>query len=120
MLDTERPGKLAADPKVPLEIDADGAIWQQQRRLGRLSVQDFARPDLLRKEEGVYFAALPGMTPRAAKAIVSNKALEVSNVDSASASMQLVTTSREFQMLNRAYSVVSTARRGVLEQVAKW
>jgi flagellar basal body rod protein FlgG len=120
VLETERPGKLAADPKIPLEIDAEGAIWQQQRRLGKLSVQDFSRPDLLRKEEGVYFAAQPGMTPRAAKATVSNKALEVSNVDAASASMQLVTASREFQMLNRAYSVVSTARRGVLEQVAKW
>ncbi len=120
VLETESPGKLRADARLPLEIDAEGGIWQQKRRLGRLEVMDFGRPDLLRKEEGVYFAAQAGMTPRAASAAVSSKALENSNVDAAAASMHLVSASREFQMLNRAFSVASTARRGVLEQVAKW
>ncbi len=120
VLETERPGKLAADPKLPLEIDSEGGIWQQQRRLGRFDLTSFSRPDLLQKEEGVYFVAQQGMTPRQAQATVTSKALEISNVDAASASMQLVTASREFQMLNRAYNVVANARRGVIEQVAKW
>lgn len=119
-LETESPGKLAADPHLPVRIDAQGGIWQQNRKLGRLDVTDFGRPDLLRKEEGVYFAALPGMSSRVAKATVSSRTLESSNVDAAAASMQLVSASREFQMLNRAFNVVATARRGVIEQVAKW
>lgn len=97
-----------------------GTAAPGQRYLGQLDVVRFARPDLLRKEEGVYFAAQPGMTPRAATASVRQGVLEASNVDAGSASMQLVSVSREFQLLNRAYNVVAAAKRGVVEQVAKW
>lgn len=120
VLHTEKPNKLQADPHAPVSIDADGVIWQQSRRLGSLELTRFNRPDLLRKEEGVYFAALPGMTPQVAEARVVSQSLESSNVDPAEASIALVGVSREFQLLNRALSVAMSARRGLVEQVAKW
>lgn len=120
VLETETPERLRADPSLPLHVDERGEVWQERRRLGRLDLARFSRPELLRKEEGVYFAAVPGMTPRDAEARVRSRSLESSNVDAGASSMQLVTATREFQLLNRAYNVVATARRGVLEQVAKW
>lgn len=120
VLETEQKDKLGADPRLPMEIDAQGGVWQQNRRLGVLELTRFGRPDLLRKEEGVYFAAIPGMTPQRAEVTVAGRTLEASNVETAAASMQLVNASREFQLLSRAFQVVANARRGVLEQVAKW
>jgi len=120
VLATELPGKLSANPRLAISIDAQGVLWQQGHKLGLLAITDFARPDLLRKEQGVYFAALPGMTPHSVAATVTSKNLETSNVDAAASSMQLVSASREFQMLNRALQVVSTAGHGLLDQVAKW
>lgn len=119
-LETENPDRLGADPLIPISIDAQGGVWQESRRLGVLELTQFGRPDLLRKEEGIYFAAQPGMTPRKSNAGVASKTLETSNVDPASASIDLVSATREFQMLNRAFNVVMSAQRGLIEQVAKW
>jgi flagellar basal-body rod protein FlgF len=118
--DTEQRDKLKADPRLPINIDGKGFIWQEGRRLGALELTRFERPELMQKEEGVYFAALPGMTPKTAEANVASQSLEASNVDPAEASMALVGVSREFQLLNRALNVVLSARRGLTEQVAKW
>lgn len=117
---TELPEKLNAEPDLALRVDQRGQIWQGQRKLGDLDLVRFNRPDLLRKEEGVYFAALPGMTAEAAEVRVRSQSLEASNVDAGAASIELVSATRGFQLLNRAYNVVSTAKRGVVEQVAKW
>jgi flagellar basal-body rod protein FlgF len=113
-------GKLGALGDAPVRVDERGQIWQAREKLGDLEIVRFNRPDLLRKEEGVYFASLPGMTVERSTANVRSQTLESSNVDAGAASIELVNATRSFQFLNRAYNVVANAKRSAVEQVAKW
>lgn len=117
---TRDPRRLAADPAIPVRVTEQGEVFQGENRLGVLERVGFARPDLLRKEEAVYFRALEGMTPQAWQTPVVSGSLERSNVDAALGSFRLVETTRQFGMLHRAYSLHDTLQRSVIERVAKW
>jgi flagellar basal body rod protein FlgG len=117
---TRDPKRLAADPAIPLRVNEQGEVFQGENRLGVVERVGFARADLLRKEEAVYFHALEGMTEQARQTPVVSGSLESSNVDAATGSYRLVETTRQFGMLNRAFALHDTLQRSVIERVAKW
>ena len=118
--ETRDPKRLAADPTKPLRVTPGGEIFQGENRLGVLDRVDFRRPDLLRKEEAVYFRALEGMTELARHTPVVSGSLEASNVDASAGSFRLVETTRQFGMLNRAFALHDGLQRSLIERVAKW
>lgn len=118
--ETRDPKRLAADPTMPVRITPQGEIFQGENRLGVLDRVGFGRPDLLRKEEAVYFRAVDGMTEQARQTPVLSGNLEASNVDAAAGSFRLVETTRQFGMLNRAFTLHDGLQRSVIERVAKW
>lgn len=117
---TRDPKRLAADPAQPLQVTAQGEVFQGENRLGVLDRVGFGRPDLLRKEEAVYFRAVAGMTEQARQTPVVSGSLESSNVDAAAGSFRLVETTRQFGMLNRAFALHDGLQRSLIERVAKW
>ncbi|MCZ2155292.1 MAG: flagellar hook basal-body protein [Bryobacterales bacterium] len=117
---TRQPGHLGADPTAPLRVTSLGELFQGEDRLGVLDRVGFARPDLLRKEEAVYFRAVAGMTEHPRHTPVVSGSLESSNVDAAASSFRLVETTRQFGLLNRALLLHDGLERGLIERVAKW
>lgn len=117
---TRDPKRLAADPAQPLQVTAQGEILQGGNRLGVLDRVGFGRPDLLRKEEAVYFRAVDGMTEQARRTPVVSGSLESSNVDAAAGSFRLVEATRQFGMLSRAFTLHDGLQRSLIERVAKW
>ncbi|MCL4784944.1 MAG: flagellar hook basal-body protein [Bryobacterales bacterium] len=117
---TRDPKRLAADPAQPIRVTPRGEIFQGENRLGVMDRVGFGRPDLLRKEEAVYFRAVEGMTELARETPVVSGSLEASNVDAAAGSFRLVETTRQFGMLNRAFTLHDGLQRGLIERVAKW
>lgn len=117
---TRSPGRLAADPAAALRVNALGELFQGENRLGALDRVGFGRPDLLRKEEAVYFRAVDGMKEQARQTPVVSGSLESSNVDAAASSFRLVEATRQFALLNRALALHDGLRRGLIERVAKW
>lgn len=118
--ESSRAGSLAADPTLPLYINEGGEIFQAGNRLGVVDRVEFGRPDLLRKEEAVYFRALEGMAEQKSTAAVLSGRLETSNADAATSSFRLVETTRQFGMLNRAFTLHDGLQRSLIERVAKW
>ena len=112
--------RLNADPRRPVRIESNGDVVQDGRILGNIDRVRFNKPELLRKEEGVYFRALTGQTEQPAATGLRSESLEASNVDPAAASFRLIETTRQFGLLQRAFGLQDGLQRGLIERVARW
>lgn len=84
-------------------VDSQGNITLNGEPVASLAIFDFPKPYQLTKAAGTLFTAGADATPRPAGPVttVSQGALEQSNVDSISAMVQMVETSRYFETCQR-------------------
>jgi flagellar basal-body rod protein FlgF len=113
--------KLRADPLLPLQIDPDGTVRQNELPLGQLKVVGPPSPDALAKRQGLYFAldarslqALP-----AAQGELRQGALESANLGPSEAAVRLVNVLRQFETLQKALQLGGEMNRKAVDEIAR-
>ncbi|MGQ9633795.1 MAG: flagellar hook-basal body protein [Bryobacteraceae bacterium] len=112
-------GRIQAAGGAPLEVRADGTVYQDGAELGRIEIADFANLPDLRKLPAGYFAAPPGVAPSPAAAQVGQGRLESSNASVADGAVRLVSVLRQFEMLQKAVTLGAEMNRKAVEEVAR-
>lgn len=112
---------LRVDAAQPLEIRADGSIWQAGLQTGQLRLTEFADPQALEKAGHTYFRwpgpadqIRPGATTR-----VLQGAVESANSGPAEGAVRMVNVLRQFESLQKALQLGSEMNRRLVEEVAK-
>jgi len=89
-----------------IRVDADGTIWADKTKAGKLSVVTFADPGQLGRDNSSRLRA-DGQTPTAVESpAVRGGTLEQSNVSVAERLAELTTVSRGFEALQKAISLL--------------
>ncbi len=104
-------------PPGEIKIGEDGSVWAGPQRAGRLQVVEVSNPRALAKVGHSYFQPGADAPIPAARTLVQQGHLESANVNPAEMAVRLVEVTRQFEMLARAVSLVTTDmdRRGVDE-----
>jgi flagellar basal body rod protein FlgG len=92
---------------VPVKIDSDGAVRSGGVLVGRLKVVEFDDPAALTRENTFMFSAGSAFPSPASESAIRSGALEQSNVSLVDRIAQLTGTSRSFESLQRAMSIMS-------------
>jgi flagellar basal body rod protein FlgG len=114
-------GTLTLRPNVAFEVSSTGEVIQAGQGIGRIDVVDFAKPEVLTKQGANYYRnSDPKLVPGAATATeVHQGKLENSNVPMAEGAIRLVSTMRQFEMLQKAVGLGAEMNRRAVEEVAK-
>lgn len=112
---------LELDANLPLEIRADGSIWQAGAAAGQLRLVEFPEPQALERLGGSLFGTPDGGSgPVAAKSTtVQQGALEMANGGQNEGAVRMVHVLRQFEALQRAMQLDSDMSRQLIEEVAK-
>jgi flagellar basal body rod protein FlgG len=104
-----------------LKIGKDGAVAQDGRALGNLTLADWAKPEALEKQGGTYFRLADStLKPSDANGVeVLQGKLESSNCGPAEAAVQLVGVLRQFEMLQKAVGMAAEMNKKAVEDVAR-
>jgi flagellar basal-body rod protein FlgG len=111
--------RLAPPIKLPAGVDpgqvsiaADGTVSAAGTRLGQLQIMDVpARSGLLSAGDGVYVTTqASGAATRVAKPALQQNALEASNVDVATAMVDMIDAQRSFQLASQALKMQDQLR----------
>ncbi len=118
---TVDPGRIKADPLLPVEIDSSGVVRQSGVALGQLRLVDAAEPAALSRREGVYMSLdlRQAGTTKPSVAEVKQGHLEASNIGPAEAAVRLVNILRQFETLQKAVQIGGDMNRRAVEEVAK-
>ena len=119
-----RSGRIQAQPAAaagPLQIEKDGSVLQGGQALGRLTLTDWPKPEVLEKQGGTYFRLVDStLRPAAATGVeVLQGRLESSNAGPADGAVRLVGVLRQFEMLQKAVSLGAEMNRRAAEDVAR-
>jgi flagellar basal-body rod protein FlgF len=119
-----RSGRIQAQPAAaagPLQIEKDGSVLQGGQELGRLTLTDWPKPEVLEKQGGTYFRLVDStLRPAAATGVeVLQGRLESSNAGPADGAVRLVGVMRQFEMLQKAVSLGAEMNRRAAEDVAR-
>jgi flagellar basal body rod protein FlgG len=120
---TVEPQRIRADPRLAIEIAADGTVSQQGRALGRLrlAAASVTGAAALEKRAGAYFAwnpqAGPAATPQ--ETLVRQSYLESSNSDPAASAARLIHLLRQFESLQKASQLGGEMNRRASEELAR-
>jgi flagellar basal-body rod protein FlgF len=118
---TVEPRRIRANPSLPLEVNAEGAVSQNGALLGRLKVVAAQRDAGLAKLPGGYFALDSQQLAKlpAAKGQVRQGFLEGSNANPAESAVRMVSLLRQFESLQKAIQLGAEMNRKVVEDVAR-
>ena len=112
---------VRVDTTQPLEIRADGSIWQTGTQTGQLRVSELPDPQSLQKAGHTYFR-WPGPTdqirPSPATSVLQG-ALESANTGAAEGAVRMVNVLRQFESLQKAMQLGNEMNRRLVEEVAK-
>lgn len=111
-------GKITLDPNSPLQVLTDGSLLQNGASAGRLRLIRVDPASLARDGAG-YFSAAPGAAAPATNASVTQGAVERSNVATAGSAVQLVSITREFEMLQKAAGIGNDFAKKSISEVAR-
>src|SRR5712691_2672957 len=119
-----RSGRIQAQPAAaagPLQIEKDGSVSQGGQALGRLTLTDWPKPEVLEKQDGTYFRLVDStLRPATATGVeVLQGRLESSNAGPADGAVRLVGVLRQFEMLQKAVSLGAEMNRRAAEDVAR-
>ncbi len=105
----------------PLQIQKDGSVLQGGQAIGRLTLTDWPKPEVLEKQGGTYFRLVDStIRPAAATGVeVLQGRLESSNSGPADAAVRLVGVLRQFEMLQKAVTLGAEMNRRAAEDVAR-
>lgn len=112
---------LRLDPRLDVEVSADGEIRQAARPVGNLRVVDFGIEESHEKLAGNYFR-FSSQQPRPVdieNPDVRQGHLEQSNVAGPEIGVRLVNVMRQFEMLQRALQLGGEMNRRAIEEVSK-
>jgi len=112
---------VVVDPSQPLEIRADGSIWQAGAQAGQLGLTEFTDPQKLQKAGHTNFRFPgPGEAQRPATGTkVIQGSLESANTGPAEGAVRMVNVLRQFESLQKALQLGSEMNRRLVEEVAK-
>lgn len=109
------------DPALPVSVDADGTVRQQDMGIGRLKLVDWPAETPSAKRTGGYFQLAPGslnnLQPSTAQ--LRQGYHEQSNLGPAEGSVRLIEVMRQFEALNKAAQIGGDMNRYAVEDVAK-
>jgi flagellar basal-body rod protein FlgF len=111
-LHTIDPKRIKANPLLPVQVDPDGTVRQQDVPLGRLKLVSAPGPEALSRRQGAYFAI-------DAPAELRQGALESSNLGPSEAAIRLVQVLRQFETLQKAMQIGGEMNRRSVEEVAR-
>jgi len=119
-----RSGRIQAQPAAaagPLQIEKDGSVLQGGQALGRLTLTDWPKPEVLEKQGGTYFRLVDStLRPAAATGVeILQGRLESSNAGPSDGAVRLVGVMRQFEMLQKAVSLGAEMNRKAAEEVAR-
>ncbi len=112
---------LQVDPSLPVTVDPDGTVRQQNLEVGRLKVVDWPTEVAAQKTGGGSFRldadSLQSLLSSSAQ--VHQGYQEQSNLSPAEASVRLIETLRQFESLNKAAQIGADMSRHSVEEVAR-
>lgn len=109
------------DATQPLEIRADGSIWQGGAQTGQLRLSEFPDAQGLQKAGHTYFR-WPGPADQirtSASTAVLQGTLEYANTGAAEGAVRMVNVLRQFESLQKAMQLGNEMNRRLVEEVAK-
>lgn len=112
---------VRVDAAQPLEIRADGSIWQAGAQTGQILLTEFTDPQALQKAGHTYFR-WPGRQEDirgGAGTRVLQGTLEAANTGPAEGAVRMVNVLRQFESLQKALQMGSEMNRRLVEEVAK-
>jgi flagellar basal body rod protein FlgG len=114
-------GSLTAQSSLPIDIAQDGTVVQDGQAIGQLDVADFTSTAGLAKQGSNYFrVADPSAKPAPPSGTtVEQGKLEASNTGTAESAVRLVSIMRQFEMLQKAFTIGNDMSKQAIEQVAK-
>ena len=111
---------ITLDPKLPVEVAADGTITQSGQGADKLGVLDFTnQADLVKQGNTLFHAADPNTVPVISSAEVQQGKLENSNVGNSESVVRLVSVMRQFDMLQKAVHIGQSMNLKAIDEVAK-
>ena len=120
-LHTIDPKRIKANPLLPIQVDPDGTVRQQDIPLGRLKLVSAPGPEALTRRQGAHFAidasALQSLAPSQAE--LRQGALEASNLGPSESAVRLVQVLRQFETLQKAMQIGGEMNRRSVEEVAR-
>jgi flagellar basal-body rod protein FlgF len=112
---------LSINAAQPLEIRADGSLWQAGAQTGQLNLAEFTDPQGLQKVGHNYFR-WPGAADQiqaGSTTRVIQGSLETANTGPAEGAVRMVNVLRQFESLQKALQLGSEMNRRLVEEVAK-
>ncbi len=120
---TGKDGKpVRIDTAKPLEITQDGVMRQGGQDTGQLALVQFATPQQLTKIGNSYFSPSNNAANAAKPAQrleVQQGKLEAANVSAPEAAVRLVSILRQFETMQKAFTLAGEMNRKSVEEVAK-
>ena len=119
VLDQGKP--ITVDPMQPIEVGKDGVVRQGIQDVGQMEVDaPDADPLSLSKLGNSYFIMDKNAAPPAAQGTeVLQGQIEQSNVPAGELAVKLVGVMRQFEMLQKAFTLDTEMSKGAIDQVAK-
>jgi flagellar basal-body rod protein FlgF len=107
-------------PNGDVNITPSGAIFSNGTQIGRLQVVRIEDPSTLVREGGSRFATTAGQpAPAAVEAEVIPASLEMSNVSTVMAMIDLITTSKGFELYTRTSQSIEQMNQAAITQVGR-
>lgn len=115
------PQRIRVDPQLPIAVDADGTVRQQDAPVGRLRIVHYDVQAQPPKREGVYFVLDSSQSSNLApsSAEVRQGMAEASNFSVPEAAVRLVAVLRQFEALQKAIQLSGEIGRKAVEEVAR-
>ncbi len=112
---------VRVDASQPLEIRADGSIWQSGAQTGQLRISEFPDPQGLQKAGHTYFRwpGPPDQIRVSSSTRVLQGTLESANTGAAEGAVRMVNVLRQFESLQKAMQLGNEMNRRLVEEVAK-
>ena len=112
---------VRVDAAQPVEIRADGSIWQAEAQTGQIRLSEFSDPQGLQKVGHSYFR-WPGpadqIRPNQSTKVIQGT-LESANSGAAEGAVRMVNVLRQFESLQKAMQLGNEMNRRLVEEVAK-
>lgn len=112
---------LRVDAAQPLEIRADGSLWQAGAQTGQLRLAEFPDPQALQKAGHTYYrwrGSNDRIRPGAATRVLQGT-LESANTGAAEGAVRMVNVLRQFESLQKALQLGSEMNRRLIDEVTK-
>lgn len=112
---------VRVDAAQPLEIRADGSVWQGGVSTGQIRLTEFSDPQKLQKAGNTNFR-WPGEASEArvgASTKVLQGTLEAANTGAAEGAVRMVNVLRQFESLQKAMQLGSEMSKRLVDEVAK-